>query len=120
MTDRNKFIEWARNLPKKQLVDVFYEILNDFPRKPEDYVDERPFPTGETRLAIAEVMYSPDYEFEKEGYSCSFIARDVEFDNYKDFEDVLNSCQCSRCKAKLTGASHHLECPICGKYNGAT
>lgn len=130
--ERAEFIAWARQLTAGELAALFYEILGDFPRSPNDYYHgeavKDQVPSGEYKLVIAEAGYFAGYGSEPAGHGIQVIAPPANYNSHTNSHFILSpedsepgqSGSCKKCKADFVSWSKLSQCPLCGTENWGT
>lgn len=111
---------------------LFYEILGDFPRSPNDYYHNEAIkdqvPSGEYRLVIAEAGYFAGYGSEPAGHDIEVIALPADYNSLASMpitlspenSEPMQSGSCKKCGVGFIGWSKLSQCSICGTENWGT
>jgi hypothetical protein len=130
--DRAEFIAWAKQLTAGEIAVLFYEILGDFPRSPNDYYHDEAVrdqvPSGESKLVIAEASFFAGYASESIGHGIQVIAPPADYNSLvgpcvvlsPEDSEPKQSGSCKKCRVDFTSWSKLSQCPICGTENWGT
>jgi hypothetical protein len=130
--ERTDFIAWAKQLTNGELAALFYEILADFPRSPNDYYHGEAIkdqvPSGEAKLVIAEAGYFAGFGSEPAGHGMQVLALPADYNSLAsppfilspEDSEPMQAGSCKKCGVAFSSWSKLCQCPICGTENWGT